>query len=432
MRNNNTYDRFSGRGQERIESGKNGLPERVVFESRSPIYLVLILDTSSSMSGCSTVINEMGEAVSMRKIDQLNDGMRRVMKSLKAFLADNPLYRPFLQIIELNSYGKALFDEFQPISRDFEEINFEASGCTELRASLNTLKTFINHKYLRDDRPERAGKAYNKSVPVILMSDGWPTDQNGIEQKGPAYRSTVDEFKAYLREMGYDRNVDLYSIAVGDDACEDMLRYFCDGDGDVGPESHFYRVDECESIATALDFVTRATLAYHTNSPIKKIDEEEEEENTNEPDADEVAPEEEGESPEEDYIEVDYVDNDETDGNTVDEDDTGETDADEIAIDEEDAPEDDFCLGKDAGKANIYQVDLVRCKKDTCAACLACNCLVDAIEMSDGIVRIDAQKCIGCGACADLCPERAIVHAESDAELDDLFSGIDSDIDDEE
>lgn len=246
--------------------GSAGL--RVVSDTRKPIYLVLILDTSGSMAGTSTVLNEMGEAVQIRKIDQLNDGMKRVIESLRSFEATNPLYKLYLQIIELNSYGQALFPEYQPVSRGFEEIAFEASGCTELRASLNTLKTYLDPKYLRDERTDRNGKGYNKAVNVILMSDGWPTDCNGVEQSGPAYRNVIAEFDTFLRDNGLDRNVDRYSLAVGADACEDMLRYFCDGGEDLGDRSRFYRVEECESIAYVIDYLTRVTLGHRTTRNI--------------------------------------------------------------------------------------------------------------------------------------------------------------------
>lgn len=271
------FNRFSSRGTAR-GYGKNnsGLGMRVVNENRKPFYIVYILDKSGSMSGIVTVINEAGEAVKFSKISQVNEGLKKLIKTLQDFEDNNPLYRVYIQIIELDSYGKAVFPEFQPISRGFEEINFDADGCTELRASLSTLKTFINPKYLKDERAGREGKGYNKAVSVILMSDGWPTDVNGVEQSGPAYRGVIDEFKQYLRDMDYERNVDLYSMAVGDDACEDMLRYFCDGDEDLGDRSRFYRVEECESIANALDFMTRATLAHHTTIQVPIDDEDDE------------------------------------------------------------------------------------------------------------------------------------------------------------
>ncbi len=286
----NTVNRFVSRGTARGSIEKNGgIGMRVVNDHRKIIYVMFVFDKSSSMSGISTITNEEGEFVRTSKIAQLNDGWKRIIKTLKDFEDNNPLYRIRVQVICLDSYGQAVFPDFQPVSRGFEEITFEADGCTELRASLSTAKVFISPKYLKDDRPEREGKGYNSAISLILMSDGWPTDSNGIEQAGPAYRGVVDEFKQYLRTMDYERNVDLYSLAIGDDACEDMLRYFCDGDEDLGEHSRFYKVEECESIAAALDFMTRATLAHHTTMPISIADDDDDDDDeheTEEEDAD--------------------------------------------------------------------------------------------------------------------------------------------------
>lgn len=402
------FNKFASKGVARdsMPGKTGGIGERVVVDNRKPIYLVLILDKSGSMGETSTVFNENGEPVTIPKIEQLNDGLKRVTKSLRAFERGNPLYRVYLQIIELDSYGKAVFPEFQPVSRGFEEIRFEADGCTELRASLNTLKTFISHKYLRDDRPEREGRGYNKAISVILMSDGWPTDSNGIEQKGPAYRNVIDDFNQYLIEMDYARNVDRYSIAVGDDACEDMLRYFSDGDEDLGENSRFYRVEACESIASALDFMTRASLAHHTTVPVDDGLDDDDDELDNDFD-EEVLDDEDDEDYDEDCDEDD------------DEDEEDEED-DEDEEDEEDDDED--------GDSSVekYQIDIIKCRKDKCLDCVGNVCPVNAIEVHSGIISINENRCTGCGQCQSVCRHDAIHKTGvDDASLDELFDGID-------
>ena len=406
----NMFNRFASKGVARGSTpGKTGaIGERVVIDNRKPIYLVLILDKSGSMGGTSTVFNENGEPVTIPKIEQLNDGLKRVTRSLKDFERGNPLYRVYLQIIELDSYGKAVFPEFQPVSRGFEEIRFEADGCTELRASLNTLKTFISHKYLRDDRPEREGRGYNKAVSVILMSDGWPTDSNGIEQKGPAYRNVIDEFNQYLIEMDYARNVDRYSIAVGDDACEDMLRYFSDGDEDLGENSRFYRVEACESIASALDYMTRASLAHHTTSPVADdIDDDDDED--------------------EDDYDDEYEYEEELDEDIDEEDDFSDDEELDEEPDEDDSSDENEVVAASAAETagTKYQIDIVRCKKDRCMECLGNKCPVSAIEVHSGIISINEDICNGCGRCEAVCPYGAIHNAQTDTMLDDLFDGID-------
>ena len=412
----NMFNKFASKGVARgsMPGKTGGIGERVVVDNRKPIYLVLILDKSGSMGDTSSVFNENGEPVTIPKIEQLNDGLKRVTKSLKAFERGNPLYRVYLQIIELDSYGKAVFPEFQPVSRGFEEIRFEADGCTELRASLNTLKTFISHKYLCDDRPEREGKGYNKAVSVILMSDGWPTDSNGIEQKGPAYRNVIDEFNQYLIEMDYARNVDRYSIAVGDDACEDMLRYFSDGDEDLGENSRFYRVEACESIASALDFMTRASLAHHTTVPVDDgLDDDGLDNDFDEEVLDD-----------EDYDEEDDEDCDEDEEDDEDEecDEDEEDDEDDEDYDEDDEDYDE----EDDSSVKKYQIDIIKCRKDKCLDCVGNVCPVNAIEVHSGIISINENRCTGCGQCQSVCRHDAIHKTGvDDASLDELFDGID-------
>lgn len=43
---------------------------------------------------------------------------------------------------------------------------------------------------------------------------------------------------------------------------------------------------------------------------------------------------------------------------------------------------------------------------DACLGCGACaeGCPVEAISEADGKYIIDADKCVGCGACAENCP----------------------------
>lgn len=381
----NMYNRFASRGYVQKNSpNQNCIDGRRVEDSRKPIYIVFILDKSGSMSGTSTVLNEKGEAVTISKIDQLNDGIKRAMKSLVAFEKSNPLYRLYYLIIQLDSYGQAIGEGFTPIgAREQEEIKFEADGCTELRASLNTLKRFINDKYLVDDRPERQGKAYNKAINVILMSDGWPTDTNGFKQSGPAYRNVIDEFNDYLKENDYFRSVDKYSMAVGDDACEDMLRYFADGDEDMGEDSHYYRVGECESIAYALDYLTRATLAHHTQRPIDAGD-------------------------------LDDSDDDASDdiyaGEDCDITEEQEEDYEEDS-DYKEEEEEDSGIGssgtENSASLTRYQINTIACKKEGCLECIQV-CPHSAIEMKTGILEIADEKCSGCGACKAVCPRSAI------------------------
>lgn len=46
-----------------------------------------------------------------------------------------------------------------------------------------------------------------------------------------------------------------------------------------------------------------------------------------------------------------------------------------------------------------------------CAGCSLCahNCQAGAIEVQNGISRIDSKKCIGCGRCVQNCPHQALI-----------------------
>ena len=44
-----------------------------------------------------------------------------------------------------------------------------------------------------------------------------------------------------------------------------------------------------------------------------------------------------------------------------------------------------------------------------CQICLA-ECNPEAINIVDGIAKIDPEKCIGCGKCAKICPTQAILY----------------------
>ncbi len=47
-----------------------------------------------------------------------------------------------------------------------------------------------------------------------------------------------------------------------------------------------------------------------------------------------------------------------------------------------------------------------------CSGCQIClgECTVDAIDIVDGIAKINAEKCVGCGKCVPVCPtERYLV-----------------------
>ncbi len=230
-------------------------PMREVRDTRKPLYMVFILDTSSSMDETVSVQSKGGETVATKKIQELNEGFAAALCSMRRFEANNVIYKVYYQIIELNSYGKALFPDFVPLSVQAEEINFHAEGVTCLENSLSTLKDFLDPKHM---------PGCNRAVNIILMSDGYPTDVEGYVTEPDVYGKVIGDFQDYLEKRGLRPNMDLYSIGVGDNACEEMLTMFAD-------EGKFYRVDELESLAEKLDFVTRKSLVRHATRPVAPV-----------------------------------------------------------------------------------------------------------------------------------------------------------------
>ena len=225
---------------------------REVRDTRKPLYIVFVLDTSSSMYDYLSV-NTEGETKQVRKIEELNQGLGDALNSLRRFEKSNVLYKVYYQIIEFNSYGKALFPDFVPLSLQSEKICFEANGVTCLENSLTTLKTFLDPKHM---------PGCNRAVNVILMSDGYPTDVEGYVVDDDVYKKTIGDFKNYLEERGLKPNVDLYSIGVGEDACKEMLSFFADA-------GKYYMVEDLESLAQKLDFVTRKSLVRLTTRVVR-------------------------------------------------------------------------------------------------------------------------------------------------------------------
>jgi len=73
------------------------------------------------------------------------------------------------------------------------------------------------------------------------------------------------------------------------------------------------------------------------------------------------------------------------------------------------------CLAFLSSEKLIIEVTAPRIDPDRCLRCLVCArtaCSFSAIKKSGGVVLVDELACRGCGACATVCPARAISHPE--------------------
>ena len=62
----------------------------------------------------------------------------------------------------------------------------------------------------------------------------------------------------------------------------------------------------------------------------------------------------------------------------------------------------------------------MKVNKSKCLGCGACAsmCPVNAIEMKGGKAEINKKKCIKCGTCLKVCPTKAIVIEEDSFKID--------------
>lgn len=233
-----------------LPRGTTTRSKREIKDTRKPSYKIYILDTSTSMIGTIPVADSDCEIKNIRKIDELNYGVELSLKSLREFEEKNVLYKIMYQIIELNSYGKALYSEFVPVSANHEKIVFQANGVTCLENSLNTALTFLDPKYMPENK---------RMIDIFLFSDGCPTDIDGYPRSRSEIKKTLEDFDSELERRGLKPYVSKHSIFIGDDQSgEETLRAFAD-------EGNFYRVNETESIAEKLNFVTIKTQKKQTS-----------------------------------------------------------------------------------------------------------------------------------------------------------------------
>lgn len=312
-----------------FRKGKRTITRLAKDDTRTPLYIIFGGDLSGSMAEETKVIDSKGNAVFVPKIDQLNQGFRMTQKSLVRFMKENTRFQVKYQFIELNTYCKPLFPTYEPINDpnyNLGEVTFTAGGSTNINALFKSILNFLSHKHLGN---------YNRAVNIILLSDGVPTDVDGWALSEEAWKKEVDEFNSYLDEHDLTRNTEKYFIAVGPEA--EPFGYYFAG------EDHFFTLDESESIADKLDFVTRLSLTNSTTISKHDDDLDSEDEDDFE-DEDEEGEEDLEEDDLDEELEDDLDSEDEEEEEDLDEDDLDEDEFAEEESDEDDLDEDEESL----------------------------------------------------------------------------------------
>ena len=165
-------------------------PSQYTVQTAKPIPVLLLLDTSSSMSG--------------PKIETLNSAVRQM---IAAFAKEE---RREIEVrVSIITFGSSInrLQPFTPASAiDFQPLS--ANGATPLGAALRAAKDMI------EDKTETPSRAYRPTV--ILVSDGQPND----EWKEP--------LRAFISE-GRSAKCDRMAMAIGGDADRAILGRFVEG-----------------------------------------------------------------------------------------------------------------------------------------------------------------------------------------------------------
>lgn len=165
-------------------------PSQYTVQTAKPIPVLLLLDTSGSMSG--------------PKIDTLNSAVRQM---LAAFAKE--ARREIEVRVSIITFGGSV-NRLQPFTSasSIEFRNLVAGGSTPLGTALRAAKDMI------EDRNETPGRAYRPTV--VLVSDGMPNDQ------------WEEPLRVFISE-GRSSKCDRMAMAIGSDANKDVLQKFIEG-----------------------------------------------------------------------------------------------------------------------------------------------------------------------------------------------------------
>lgn len=189
--------------------------DKFVQNSKRPLPVFLLLDTSGSMYG--------------EKIDVLNQAVNQMINDFKNENLSSVDIK--ISVITFGGNAKVVLDLTSVGDAKVETLS--ANGSTPLGSALKLASEIIN------DKEKVSSKGYRPAV--LLVSDGFPND---------AWESEFDSFINGKRTGKCER----WAIAIGNDADRNMLQRFINN-----PVNKVFEANIANEISTYFNFVTMST-----------------------------------------------------------------------------------------------------------------------------------------------------------------------------
>ena len=189
--------------------------DKFVQNSKRPLPVFLLLDTSGSMSG--------------EKIDVLNQAVNQMINDFRKENLSSVDIK--ISVITFGGNAKIALDLTSVGDAEIETLT--ANGSTPLGGALKLASEIIN------DKEKVSSKGYRPAV--LLVSDGFPND---------AWEAEFDSFVNGKRTGKCER----WAIAIGNDADRNMLQKFINN-----PVNKVFEANIANEISTYFNFVTMST-----------------------------------------------------------------------------------------------------------------------------------------------------------------------------
>ena len=219
----------------------------------TPLYLLYIIGTPSTMADVTRYRNRQGESES--KIQEINDGFARSIKSARAVQEANLNYKVYVDIVTFNSDFTSVLGGFKGIDEDID-VSLKASGDVDFAVGLKALESALQCRIILSKKV--------KNISVIFISDSMTTS-SGDATDANEIKALIDATKARIDKRGFAGHIDYYSVsAKADKRGEFALRYIADGGFDAGEDSRFFGMENGDSIAQVMEIATCSCIVEHT------------------------------------------------------------------------------------------------------------------------------------------------------------------------